>query len=226
MTAAADLECAYRRWLRWYPPAFRRAYEAEMLAVLLAGAHEGQRQPALLECVDLLRGAAWMYLRPRAPWFDRSRATVMKVMYLGAVVELATVLTIVATSGDIRAHIVRRYPGLTAVQWHAVVASQLAPLAVTAALAVGFWLWMAWAIGRGQRWARIAFPLFFGLNTWSLLQGLGHGSAVYARPDLAVASILWLVELAAVALLVRVTMGGSPSSAGRITSGGERRGTG
>jgi hypothetical protein len=41
----ADLERAYRRWLRWYPRSFRREHEAEMLGVLLA-AGAGQRRPA------------------------------------------------------------------------------------------------------------------------------------------------------------------------------------
>ncbi len=219
MAAAGDLERAYRRWLRWYPPSFRREYEAEMLGVLLAVARADQRRPALMECLDLLRGAVWMHLRPRVPRSARSIVTAIRLMCVGAVVELATVLTIVATIGDIRSNVIQRNPGLTAAQWHSVVAGQLEPLALAAALAVGFWLWMAWSIGRGRRWARIAFALFFGLNTWSLLHGLAGGSAVYARPDLAVASILWLVELATVALLFRVKMAGSPPGASRITSG-------
>ncbi len=220
MTEAADLERGYRRWLRWYPQAFRREHEAEMLGVLLAGARAGQRRPALMECLDLLRGALWMRLRPRVPRSDRSVVTAVRLMYLGAVVELAVALTIVATIGNVRSNVAKRYPGLTAGQWHVVVIGQLEPLAVTAGIAVGFWLWMAWSIGRGRRWARIAFALFVGLNTWSLLNGLAGGSAVYARPDLAVASALWLVELAAVALLFRVKMADSPPGARRITFGG------
>jgi hypothetical protein len=96
-------------------------------------------------------------------------------MYLGAVVELAAAITIVATIGDVKSNVVKRNPGLTAGQWHAVVAGHLEPTAVAAGLAVGFWLWMAWSIGRGQRWARIAFALFFGLNTCGLLNGLAGG---------------------------------------------------
>jgi hypothetical protein len=208
MTDAA-LERAYRRWLRWYPREFRREYEAEMLGVLMADARAGERQPELLECLDLLRSALWMRLRPRAPWFEPSVVNAVKLMYLGAVVELVTALTIVATIGDIRSNVVKSNPGFTAGQWHAVVAGQLEPLAISAAVAVGFWLLMAWSIGRNQFHSaaiRIAFALFFGLNTWSLLTGLARGSAVYARTDLAVASILWLVELVAVAFLFRVKL--------------------
>jgi hypothetical protein len=141
-------------------------------------------------------------------------------MYLGAVVELAVLITIVATIGDIRWNVVKRNPGLTASQWHAVVTGHLEPLAVAAGLAVGFWLWMAWSIGRGQRWARIAFPLFLGLNTWSLFNGLAGGSAEYARPDLAIATVLWLIELVAVVLIFHVKMAVAPPGAGRIIPGG------
>jgi hypothetical protein len=222
MSDTADLEQGYRRWLRWYPKTFRREHETEILAVLVAGARDGQRQPELIECLDLMRSALWMRLRPSVPRSDRSVFNAIKLMYLGAVVELATAVTIVATIGDIRSNVVARNPGYTAAQWHAEVAGKLDPLVVAAGVAVGFWLLMAWANGRGHRWARIAFAMFFGLNTLSLLSGLAGGSAVYARPDLAIGIVLWLVELAVVALVLHkefVTIAVSRSSASRITPG-------
>ncbi|MGO8949746.1 MAG: hypothetical protein ACLQUY_19250 [Ktedonobacterales bacterium] len=220
MSDAADLEREYRRWLRWYPTSFRREHEAEILEVLMAGAREGQRQPELMECLDLLRSALWMRLRPSVPRSDRSVFNVVKLLYFGAVVELAAAITIAATIGDVRLSIVKDNPGLTAGAWHAVVAGQLEPTAVAAGLAVGFWLWVAWSIGRGHRWARIAFALFFGLNTWGLLNGLAAGSAVYAQADLTIAIVLWLVELAALALIFRVKFAVAPSGASRLTPGG------
>jgi hypothetical protein len=140
-------------------------------------------------------------------------------MYLGAVVELAAAVTILSTIGDVRSNVVRRNPGLSDAQWHAVVAGQLEPTAVAAGIAVGFWLWMAWAIGRRHRWAGIVLAIFFGLNVFSLLNGLIQGSAVYARPDLAIGIVLCLVELAAVARIFHVKLAGSPSGAGPITPG-------
>jgi hypothetical protein len=201
MTETADLERGYRRWLRWYPKSFRRAHEAEILGVLLDGARQGQRQPAPAECLDLLCSALWIRLRPRVPRSDRSAFAAVKLMYLGAVVELVAATTIVVTIGDVRSNVLKWDPGLTEGEWHAIVAGQLAPVAVAAVIAVGFWLWTAWAIGRGHRWARIAFAGFFTLNTVGLLRGLLRGSAVFAGPDLVVGSVLWLVELAAVALI-------------------------
>jgi hypothetical protein len=65
MTAGADLERRYRRLLVCYPAAFRREHEQEILAVLMAGAEEGQRWPRAAETADLLRSAIYMRLRAR-----------------------------------------------------------------------------------------------------------------------------------------------------------------
>src|ERR1017187_9931812 len=102
MTDADDLERGYRGWRRWYPKAFRREHEDEILAVLLAGAKEGQRRPELMECLDLLRSALWLRLCPGVSRPDRAVVTVVRLLYLGAVVELAAAITIVATIGDVR----------------------------------------------------------------------------------------------------------------------------
>jgi len=201
VTGTAGLERGYRRWLRWYPRTFRREHEAEVLGVLLAGAREGQRRPDPVECLDLLRGALSMRLRPRVARAERAAVTAVRLMYLGAVVELAAAVTILATIGSVRAGMFQRNPGYPQAQWHAVVAGRLAPTAVAAGIAVAFWLWMAWANGRGHRWARILFALFFGVNAFGLGNGLAAGSAVYARADLAVGTVLCLVHLAAMALL-------------------------
>jgi hypothetical protein len=219
MTDTADLERGYRRWVRWYPKAFRREHESEILAVLLTGARAGQRRPAPRECLDLLRSALWMRLGPRVPRSNRAAFVAVKLMCVGAVVELAAAVTILVTIGDVRSKVVERSPGLTEREWQAIVAGQLAPVAVAAGIAVGFWLWTAWAIGRGHRWARIAFAGFFALNTVALLRGLIQGSAVYAPLDLAIGSVLWLVELAAVAYIFHMRLGGPPSNTSRITPG-------
>jgi hypothetical protein len=219
MTDPADLERGYRRWLRWYPRSFRLEHEAEILAVLMAGARHGQRQPELIECLDLVRGALWIRLRPSVPRSHRSVFKAIKLMYVGAVVELAALITIQATMGDVRSNIIQQNPGLTEGEWHAVVAGQLEPTAVAASLAVVFWLWMAWSIGRGNRWARTALVIFFGLNTCGLINGLATGSAVYARPDLAIGIVLWLVELAAVALVFRVKIEASRADGHRTGPG-------
>jgi hypothetical protein len=203
MTACEMLERGYRRWLRCYPRAFRREHEDEMVAVLMSSAQDGQRRPEAAECLDLVTGGLAMRMRPRIPRTDRSAFTAIKLMYIGALVELATAITLLATLGDVKSSILNSDPGLSAATWHAVVAGQIDPLVVSAAIAVVFWLWMAWSRGQGKRWPGIVFAIFFAANTWSLLGGLSRGSAVYAQADLAIASVLWLVELAVFVLVVR-----------------------
>ena len=45
MSDSAGLERRYLRLLACYPRAFRREHEQEILAVLMAGADEGQQRP-------------------------------------------------------------------------------------------------------------------------------------------------------------------------------------
>jgi hypothetical protein len=64
MSEPAALERGYRRLLAWYPRSFRAAQEEEILAVLMAGAEQGQRRPRFAEAVDLIRSAVRMRLWP------------------------------------------------------------------------------------------------------------------------------------------------------------------
>ncbi len=166
-----------------------------------------------------MTSALSMHLRPRVPRSNRSALNAIKLMYVGAVLELAVAIVILATVADLKSNVLTSSPSLTEGEWHAIVVSQLGPLEVGAILSVGFWLWMARLIGRGHRWARIAFALFFALNISSLLNGLVHGSAVYARPDLAIATLLCIVELASVAVLFRMKFKPSRSGTSRISPG-------
>jgi hypothetical protein len=223
VTGAPDLERGYRRWLRWYPKSFRREHEAEMLGVLMAAARSGQRRPEPSECLDLVRGALSLRMRPRVSRSDRSAFAAVRLMYFGAVVELVVLLTILATLSDVRDAILVRQPGYTSAQWHSEVASALKPLMVGAALGVGFWLWMAWANSRGHRWARVLFGLFFCQTTYSLAHGLAGGSAIYARADLVAGTALWIVELVAVALVLRIELHRRITDGGAMGDSGGRR---
>jgi hypothetical protein len=70
------LERRYRRLLAWFPAAFRREQQDEMLAVLMADARPGQRRPGLLGSADLIRNALVMRARligsrsENRPWTD------------------------------------------------------------------------------------------------------------------------------------------------------------
>jgi hypothetical protein len=88
----APLEMRYRRLLAVYPAEHRRAYEEEMVGVLMAGAEPGQRRPALADAADLLwsglvarlgRGAQGLR---RSAWRDAAAvAGLISVVLLAAV---------------------------------------------------------------------------------------------------------------------------------------------
>ena len=58
------LERGYRRLLAWYPKPFRAERGEEILAVLMAGAEQGQRRPRLAEALDVIKSAVRMRLWP------------------------------------------------------------------------------------------------------------------------------------------------------------------
>ena len=202
--AQVELERRYRRWLSWYPGWFRRDHADEILAVLLDSAQPGQRRPAKADCLDLLRGGLGMRLRPRIPRSDGLARAVCWAMYAGAAVELAVLVTLLATLDEVRATILAHDPDYTGAQWHAAVSEEFKPLMIAASASVLLWLWLAWACGRGHRWATVPFVVFFVENTRSLLNGLAHGSATYASKDLATGTVLWLLEAVIVGLLAWV----------------------
>ncbi len=59
------LERGYRWLLAWYPRAYRREHEEEILAVLMAGARQGQRRPGMGESANLIMSALRVRFRPR-----------------------------------------------------------------------------------------------------------------------------------------------------------------
>ena len=203
MNETEALERTYRRWLRWYPRAFRAEHEEEMLGVLLVGSPAGRRGIGPMARLDLICGGLGVRLRPRLPRSDRSAHVAIRLMVVGALVETAVALMVVTTSGNVLSSITIRDPGFTAAQWHAELTGRLEPLAIGSAAAVVLWLFMAWANGRGHRWAKILFAVFVATTTYSLLHGLAQGSATFARADLAVGLVMWLVELATLVALGR-----------------------
>lgn len=196
MTHADGLERGYRRLLAWYPQAYRRENEQEILGVLMAAAREGQRRPAPAEAVDLLRGALWMRLSPGAARPPRTVLGAVRLMLLGAVAELAGWVVYLMTARSVTAVMLQRDPA----QWHAMhfhlVAIELLGLPV-----VFVWLFMAWANGRGYPWARGICVTFFCSISWSLLALLIVGGAVYAPAELVATVVVWLIQLAVLVLL-------------------------
>lgn len=171
-----------------------------MLAVLLAGG-AGRRYPGGAEVADLLRSAAWARFRPGAPRSEGTVFAAVRLMYVCAAVQLVGLLTLLLTLGSIKAAIVRQDPALTAAQWHAVVSAHVVPDTVGEPIAAVFWVWLAWANGRGRRWGRAVFAAFLAFTTLSILVSLAQGAAVFAPAATGVAGALWLLGVATLALL-------------------------
>jgi len=201
MTTDRQLERRYRRLLGCYPRAFRAQHEQEMLVVLMACARNGQRRPGLADSADLIANGVLMRLRPGVP---RSRPTMfwaVRLMALGAALELAALATVVGTRGDLSAAIARHVPSYSAAHVHALVGGQVRSIAIGAPIAAIVWLWLAWANGRGHRWARVAFAALFGLTTISLFTAIGQQALTFAPADLAAGAVLWVAALVALVLI-------------------------
>jgi hypothetical protein len=195
MSEQVTLERSYRRILAWYPRSFRAGSEDEILAVLLATAEDGQTRVGLAEVWDLVRGAVRMRLWPAAPR-PRSVRVAVKLMLAGAAAELAALITVIATLGSVRATMAARdATSMQAVHLHEVSIIALAPVAI------GMWLWLAWANGRGQDWARPLSAACFGLISLSVIAGLAQGAAVFAPATMIAGAVVWTLGLSSVALI-------------------------
>jgi hypothetical protein len=192
---SARLERGYRRRLAWYPRWFRRENEDEILAVLLACAGDNQARPSREATVDLLKGAARMWMRPR-PGQPRTVFTAIRLMWAGALAEVAAAITIVVTLESVRAAVVHAYPPA----WPSVQ-HQLIGAVAEAPLVIALWLWMAWANGRGKNRGRAALAVFFGLDGLAVLAAISAGGFTYTPADMAAGIVQCLITLAVVFLV-------------------------
>jgi hypothetical protein len=122
----------------------------------------------------------------------------VRLMYAGAVLEVIAVIVAVATRGSLKSAILKNHPLYTAAQLHTAEISRTASLIVGALIAIGLWIWMAQANGRGLSWARVLSAVFFGISTLSLILSLVIAHSV---ASLVIGVIIWLVGLAAIILL-------------------------
>ena len=207
MTDQEHLERAYRRLLGWYPREFRDENGPEILAVLMAGAPDGQRRPGLAESADVIRSGLWLRLRPSVPRSARTVRAAVKLMYAGAAVSTVNLIILMALIGDARAYHAMLGYHLTAAQ-----VSRLTTLFITVAILwalvpIALWLWMARACGRGRNWARIVSTVLFGVATLDLTGAFGPPgfrlslALTVFGPTISV--LYWLVGLAVVWLLWR-----------------------
>jgi hypothetical protein len=198
MSDSAGLERGYRRLLTCYPRTFRHENEQEILGVLMAGARDGQRRPGLAESADLVRGGLWLRLRPGPARPPRTVLGAVRLLYAAAAVEVAGLIIVLMTAGAVRSAIVQRHPNFTAAQLRFAF-DVLTVKEVWVAVAVGLWLLLAWAAGRGHDWVRPAIMAFFALISLGLLATVGLG--VTDAAGIAVGAVLWLIALATLVLI-------------------------
>lgn len=226
MTGQSELERRYRRLLRCYPRRFRDEHEEELLVVLMAGAGNGRRRPVPADSVNLITNALLLRVRLRAP---RSIPTVfwaVRLMVLGAVLELVALATVVSTRRDLAEAIARRYPAMPVAHVHHLVNGQVHEIAVGAPLAAGVWLWLAWSNDRGHGWARGVFGALFALTSVSLFAAIGQNAVTLAPADLVAGGALWLVALVALVLITSQRSGGNYYGPGTKRTGRTERSAG
>jgi hypothetical protein len=212
-SSSAQLERAYRRLVLCYPRSFRRENTEEIIAVLLATARADQRRPSLAEVADLLRGAARMRLGLSS--CPRTVLHAVRLMYLGALAEVVTLVTLLLSVGSIQA--ATRAAALRAVgphATHAVTQQVLAKAAsvvsvtvlvdtVVTSVAIAVWLVVAWANGKGSPLARVVAIIACALYTAFTIPGLLSRDDTYApAAPLAASWAVMAIGSAAVVLLV------------------------
>jgi hypothetical protein len=127
-------------------------------------------------------------------------------MYAGAALSALNVIVALVTISSIKSAILARHPNYTATQLHTAQTSAVVAAVVGGLIAVGLWVWMAWANGRGRQWARIVSAVFFGLSTLDLLVSLAVRSSTaqaHTTGTVIIGALVWLVGLAAIVLIFR-----------------------
>lgn len=124
--------------------------------------------------------------------------TAVLLMYAGAALSAIEIIVGLTTIGSLKRAIRSQYPSYSASQIHTAQVAAVVLAVVIGAIAVGLWLWMAWANGRGKSWARIIATVLFAFSTIDLL-------TLVARPHSAIglvlATLVWLVGLGAIFML-------------------------
>src|ERR1700690_3285873 len=79
----------------------------------------------------------------------------VRLMYAGAALELIGAIIALATVGSLKTAILAKHPHYTTAQLHSAQNITVAGTVIGGLIAIGLWLWMAWANRRGRKWARV-----------------------------------------------------------------------
>jgi hypothetical protein len=125
-------------------------------------------------------------------------------MYAGAVLEAIGAIITLVTIGSLKTVILNKHPGYTTAQLHTAERVAVVGTVIGGLIAVGLWLWMAWANRQGRNWARVVSAVLFGIGTLDLL---GSFAQVHVTATVAFAIVVWLVGLGAIVLIFRKESG-------------------
>jgi uncharacterized membrane protein (UPF0136 family) len=128
----------------------------------------------------------------------RTVINAIRLMYLGAAIEVVALIAALLTRGSLRASIRRAHPFYTLRQLRNAENVRTGILVIGAVIAIAAWLWMAWANGRGLNWARIVSAVLLGIDTLGLLLSFG---AVRSAASVIVGIVIWLIGLAVIVLI-------------------------
>ncbi|HEX2363301.1 MAG TPA: hypothetical protein VHI11_14630 [Jiangellaceae bacterium] len=121
----------------------------------------------------------------------------VKLMYVGAGLSLLGMLFALATRSQLRDQMLEEDLEQTAAELDRAVNMASAVSVVIGLIAVGLWLWMAQANGRGEAWARIVATVLFGLNivltAYNFAQTTGFGVVINITSIVLSGAILWLL---------------------------------
>lgn len=122
----------------------------------------------------------------------------VKLMYVGAALSGLGLILSLVTLHSVRATIIKDFPNYTASQVHTAEVGFVVIAVIQGLLAIGLWVWMARANGKGKSWARIVSSVLFAIDTLSFFLGLARA---HTTVSLLFAGIVWLVGLGAIVLL-------------------------
>ncbi len=122
----------------------------------------------------------------------------VRLMYAGAALSAIVVIVTLVSIASLKSAILTKYPHYTSTQVHNAEVAAVVASVIGGVIAVGLWLWMAWANGRGRQWARIVAAVFFGINTLDLIFSFAR---IHALGSVIVSILVWLVGLGAIVFL-------------------------
>jgi hypothetical protein len=140
--------------------------------------------------------------RARPP---RTVLRAVRLMYAGAALEVAALIVALVTRGSLESAIVTAHPHYTSAQVHTAENFRAGLLATGALIAVGGWLWMAWANGSGRSWAKGVSAALFVIGTLGL--PIVSFRAARNAATLIIGVLIWLVGLAVIVLIFNNSSG-------------------